>query len=92
MTPSSFSIIHLLDTGIYRCYRITEMDDCKGFAYGEDYNGGEIVKKRKMECIRLDPEEAICPEFDSTGIKLSALPEEKMGIRVQDDCAQEHIQ
>ena len=38
------------------------------------------MKNRRKECIRLDPEEAVCPEFDSTGIKLSGIPEAKMGV------------
>ena len=59
---------------------------------GKAEAGGECVKNRRKECIRLDPEEAVCPEFDSTGIKLSGIPEEKMGVSVLDDCAQEHIQ
>lgn len=50
------------------------------------------MKHRRKECIRLDPEEAVCPEFDSTGIKLSGIPEEEMGVSVLDDCAREHIQ
>lgn len=50
------------------------------------------MKKGRKECIRLDPEEALCPEFDSTGIKRSGLPEEEMGVAVLDDCAQEHMQ
>ena len=49
--------------------------------------------KRKQDCVRLNPEERICPEFDSTGIKLFAAPDrEEMGVRVLDDFAEEHIQ
>ena len=40
---------------------------------------------------RLDPEQRIAPQFDSTGIKRFPAPEsEEMGFRVLDDCAEEH--
>ena len=51
------------------------------------------MKKKPMTCIRLDPEERLCPAFDSTGILKFPVPDrDEMGIRVLDDCAQEHIQ
>ena len=51
------------------------------------------MKKKKQECIRLNPEERLCPEFDSTGIKLFAAPDrEEMGVRVLDNFPEEHIQ
>jgi len=54
------------------------------------------VKKKQeeqMPCIRLDPEQEICPQFDSCGIKLFAAPEpEEMGMRVLDNFPEEHIQ
>lgn len=48
--------------------------------------------KKKADDLRLDPETRICPKFDSTGIGLFpiAYPGE-MGVRVEDDCAEEHI-
>lgn len=51
------------------------------------------MKKKKAECVRLNPEDRICPEFDSTGIKLFAAPDrEEMGVRVLDNFPEEHIQ
>lgn len=45
------------------------------------------------ECVRLDPEERLCPAFDSTSIKLFRAPERgEMGVRVLDNCAEEHMQ
>lgn len=41
---------------------------------------------------RLDPESRICPKFDSAGIALFPVAtREEMGVRVVDDCAEEHI-
>lgn len=41
---------------------------------------------------RLDPESRICPKFDSTGIALFPVAHrDEMGVRVVDDCAEEHI-
>lgn len=50
------------------------------------------MKKNETEDLRLDPEKRICPKFDSTSIALFpvAKPEE-MGMRVLDNCAEEHI-
>ncbi len=58
---------------------------------------GELMKnkkeKPKTECIRLDPESQLCPAFDSTSIKLFAAPDAgEMGVRVLDNCAEEHMQ
>lgn len=42
--------------------------------------------------LRLDPEARICPEFDSVSIKKFAAPDAgEMGVRVLDNCAEEHI-
>lgn len=50
-------------------------------------------KEKKAACIRLDPEEEICPAFDSCSIKKFAAPDrEEMGVFVLDNCAEEHIQ
>lgn len=49
-------------------------------------------KEEKMSCPRLDPQERICPKFDSTSIALFPVAEPgEMGMRVLDDCAEEHI-
>lgn len=40
---------------------------------------------------RLDPEQRLAPQFDSTSIKKFDAPEcGKMGFRVLDNCAEEH--
>ena len=50
------------------------------------------MKKTETEDLRLNPENRICPKFDKTSIALFpvAKPEE-MGMRVLDNCAEEHI-
>ena len=54
---------------------------------------GDFLQKRKDANIRLDPEEALCAQFDSCSIKKFAAPDrEEMGMRVLDDCAEEHMQ
>ena len=55
--------------------------------------GAFPMKEKNQDCIRLDPEERLCPEFDSTGIKKFAAPDrEEMGVRVLDNFPEEHIQ
>lgn len=50
-------------------------------------------QKKTSECIRLDPEQNLCPAFDSTGIKLFSAPDqEEMGVAVVDNFPEEHIQ
>lgn len=50
-------------------------------------------KKEHQTCPRIDPEEEICPAFDSCSIKKFAAPDQgEMGVRVLDNFAQEHIQ
>lgn len=50
-------------------------------------------EETKAECVRLDPEQRLCPEFDSTSIKLFRAPEPgEMGFRVLDNFPEEHIQ
>ena len=42
--------------------------------------------------LRIDPEQRICPKFDSASIALLPVADrEEMGVRVLDDCAEEHI-
>ncbi len=51
------------------------------------------MKKKKPECIRLDPEEELCPAFDSCSIKKFDAPDRgEMGVFVLDNFAEEHIQ
>lgn len=49
---------------------------------------------RKSEAVvRLDPQQRLCPEFDSTGIKLFSAPDrDEMGVAVMDNFPEEHIQ
>lgn len=51
------------------------------------------MRKKKMDCLRLDPEQRLCPAFDSCGIKKNAAPDrEEMGVQVVDNFPEEHIQ
>ena len=44
------------------------------------------------EDLRLNPEARLCPAFDSVSIKKFAAPDAgEMGMRVLDNCAEEHI-
>ena len=53
---------------------------------------GDMMKKNKTEDLRLDPEARLCPAFDHCSIKLfHAADPEKMGFRVLDNCAEEHM-
>lgn len=49
-------------------------------------------QKKSMENLRLDPEQQFCPKFDSASIaKFRVAEPEDMGVRVVDNCAEEHI-
>lgn len=49
-------------------------------------------KQPSMDSPRLDPEQRLCAKFDSASdAKFPVAPREKMGVRVVDDCAEEHI-
>ena len=51
-------------------------------------------KKDLQTCtdLRIDPENRLCPKFDSTGIALFPVADAgEMGMRVLDDCAEEHM-
>ena len=46
----------------------------------------------KKDCIRIDPEERLCAEFDYTSIaKFPVAKQTEMGLPILDDCAHEHI-
>lgn len=50
------------------------------------------LKKKETEDLRLDPQKRLCPMFDEVSIKMFAAPDrEEMGVRVLDNCAEEHI-
>lgn len=51
-------------------------------------------KKRNVPTVdlRLDPEARLCPAFDAVSIKKFAAPDAgEMGMRVLDNCAEEHM-
>lgn len=42
--------------------------------------------------LRLNPELRLCPKFDCTSVaKFRVAAPDKMGVRVVDNCAEEHI-
>ena len=42
--------------------------------------------------LRLDPEARLCPAFDCVSVKKFPAPDRgEMGVRVLDNCAEEHI-
>jgi hypothetical protein len=46
----------------------------------------------EMENLRLDPEARLCAKFDADSIAEFPVAERgKMGMRVLDNCAEEHI-
>ena len=50
------------------------------------------MKKNKTEDLRLNPENRICPQYDETSIALFPVADrEELGVRVLDNCAEEHI-
>lgn len=50
------------------------------------------MKEKETEDLRLNPEARLCPKFDATSIALFPVAKrEEMGIRVVDNCAEEHI-
>ena len=52
----------------------------------------KVKVRRKMDSIRLNPENRLCSKFDAVSIaKFPVASREEMGMRVLDDCAEEHI-
>lgn len=50
------------------------------------------MMNKKTEDLRLDPEERLCPLYDAVSIRKIRVPtREEMGVRVLDNCAEEHI-
>ena len=48
--------------------------------------------RKETDQMRLDPEQRICSNFDSYSIaKYPIATTKQMGVRVQDNCAEEHI-
>ena len=48
-------------------------------------------QQRLNEDLRLDPESRICPAYNSVSIKKFYLPDDEMGMRVIDNCAEENM-
>ena len=63
---------------------------------GNAFPGGDPVKaekKRPAADLCLDPEQRLCPMFDSVSIKKFRVADRnEMGVPVVDNCAEEHIQ
>ncbi len=52
-----------------------------------------IQKKDPLPVYRLDPSQRLCPIFDETGIATFPVADPgEMGMRVVDNCPEEHIQ
>ena len=50
------------------------------------------MKRKVSPSPRLEPDLQLCPKFDDTGIALFPVAEcPDMGMRILDNCAQEHI-
>lgn len=53
---------------------------------------GDMMKKKETEDLRLSPQERICPIYDEVSIRKFAVADRgEMGVRVVDNCAEEHI-
>ncbi|QNL45349.1 hypothetical protein H8790_04855 [Oscillibacter hominis] len=52
----------------------------------------EKHRPKDLPALRLDPEERLCPAFDSVSIALFPVADrEEMGFRVLDNFCEEHI-
>ncbi len=50
-------------------------------------------RTRKADGFRLDPSVRLCPNFDYASMALFPVADkEDMGVVVEDNCAEEHIQ
>ena len=52
---------------------------------------GKKKPKAKAADFRLDPEKRLCAKFDAVSIAKFRGPIEEMGVRVVDNCAEEHM-
>ena len=65
--------------------------------FAADCGGGVIVMDDRRPSVqtelRVDPSRRLCPQFDATGIALFPVADRgEMGMRVLDNCCEEHIQ
>lgn len=52
----------------------------------------EKSKRDTTPDLRLEPEKRMCPKFDEKSIALFPVAgRDEMGVRVVDNCAEEHI-
>ena len=50
------------------------------------------ARSEKSDELSADPDARLCSKFDSTGIaKFPIASRDDMGMRVRDNCAEEHI-
>ena len=50
------------------------------------------MKEKETEDLRLSPQKRMCPKFDEESISLFPVADQgEMGVRVVDNCAEEHI-
>ena len=50
------------------------------------------MKKDKTEDLRLSPEKQLCPKYDEKSIAVFQTADpDRMGVRVIDNCTEEHI-
>ena len=50
------------------------------------------MMQKKWEDLRLNPEDRLCPIYDAVSIRKIRVPSrEEVGVRVLDNCAEEHI-
>lgn len=66
--------------------------------WGKLFRGDFMSKRNKkrpnghMDDLRLNPEKRLCAKFDNTSIaKFPVADPDEMGMRVLDNCAEEHI-
>ena len=51
-----------------------------------------MKRKKQTEDLRLDPTKRLCPKFDENSIAMFPVADPgEMGVRVIDNCAEEHI-
>ena len=83
------------------CRKKTPCSEKKGKAYtfaqtAKDTVGGENMMPEKRPAggsdLRLEPEKRLCPKFDAKSIaRYPVAARDEMGMRVVDNCAEEHI-